>query len=368
MIKDIFSYPMRIFFLLGAVCSMVGGIVFFLPIDFIGLHKFFFLHLVAPLAYAGFLLTGIPDWTKFYKSLKIHTKILFFILIIAILALPFSIIAANIAMWFFWLYLSLLCAYMVWLDRNENQFGIFGFLLLVLGFEAAFILTGEERFLNLQVHVHVIAILLISFRVSLTLGKEALNRESSLENAVFVPDLVYKNIAITCIVVFLALCILTPNSKAIFYAAIACGTAILAKLKEWHFKELLKYHFVIFYYILQLCIGITYIAFGVSAILELGFEINLLHIITINGFLFTIMLIFNIAGLRHSGQDLCFLHLSRLAFVLLFLAGISRGLLANYGFGFFIHLPATLLIISFGLWFWDFYRVFRDNDFSADPE
>ena len=80
------------------------------------------------------------------------------------------------------------------------------------------------------------------------------------------------------------------------------------------------------------------------------------------------MLIFNIAGLRHSGQDLCFLHLSRLAFVLLFLAGISRGLLANYGFGFFIHLPATLLIISFGLWFWDFYRVFRDNDFSADPE
>ena len=80
------------------------------------------------------------------------------------------------------------------------------------------------------------------------------------------------------------------------------------------------------------------------------------------------MLIFNIAGLRHSGQELEFLRLSKIAFVLVIAAGICRGFLAYVWSGFYIHLPATLIAVAFGLWFIDFYKIFRDNEFSDDPE
>ena len=55
------------------------------------------------------------------------------------------------------------------------------------------------------------------------------------------------------------------------------------------------------------------------------------HVIALKGVIFSIMLIFNIAGLRRSGQELEFL-------------------------------------IAFALWSIDFYKIFKDNEFSDDPE
>ncbi|MGP1485566.1 MAG: NnrS family protein [Campylobacter sp.] len=368
MIKDIFSYPMRIFFLTSAICAIFAGAIFFTPVDFVSFHKFAFLHLTTALAYAGFLLTGLTDWTNFSQNLKIHSLSLFAIFVLSFLCSFLNLTFAHGFILLFWLYLSALCVYMIWLDKNADQFGVLGFLLLILAFEIAFLITGDEKFLNLQIHIHVIAILLVSFRVSVVLGKEALAREFELENALFVPNLVYKNIAIVCIVAFLAISALKPDSFAIGYVGVACAVAILAKLKEWHYNELLRHDFVIFYYLLQLFVALAYLGYGLSNLLGLGFEANCLHIIAINGILFAIMLIFNIAGLRHSGQELEFCKLSKIAFILLLLAGISRAILANFGIGFYIHLPAVLVIVAFLFWLIDFYKIFRDNDFTDDPE
>ena len=45
MINDFFTHPMRIFFLTSAVCAVLGGAIFFTPVDFVSWHKFIFLHL-----------------------------------------------------------------------------------------------------------------------------------------------------------------------------------------------------------------------------------------------------------------------------------------------------------------------------------
>lgn len=368
MINDFFTYPMRIFFLSSAICAALGGAVFFAPVDFISLHKFIFLHLVGALAYAGFLLTGLTDWTNFTKSLKIHAYILFGIFALSFFASLVNLWFAHLFMAIFWAYLVMLCAYMIWLDKNDDQFGVMGFLLGILLFEICYLLSGEEKFLNLQIHLHIIAILLISFRVSMVLGREAIKRESDMDEAVFVPNLVYKNIAICCVCVFLILSVFFESSGAISYAALACGAAVFAKLKEWHYKELLRHNFIVFYYLMQLLMAAAYAIFGISGILGLGLEANMLHILALNGMIFSIMLIFNIAGLRHSGQELEFLLLSKIAFVLVVTAGIFRGFFAYAWSGFYIHLPATLIVIAFVLWFVDFYKIFKNNEFSDDPE
>ena len=310
MINDFFTHPMRIFFLTSAVCAVLGGAIFFTPVDFVSWHKFIFLHLVAALAYAGFLLTGLTDWTNFGGGLKKHAYAMFSFFAASFVSAFFSLFAAHFFMALFWAYLAGLCVYMIWLDRNDDQLGVLAFLLGILGFEIYYLLSGEEKFLNLQIHLHVIAILLISFRVS----------------------------------------------------------AILAKLKEWHYKELLRHSFVIYYYLMQLLLAAAYILYGASGILGLGLETNMLHVIALNGIIFSIMLIFNIAGLRHSGQELEFLRLSKIAFALVIAAGVCRGFLAYVWSGFYIHLPATLIAVAFGLWFIDFYKIFRDNEFSDDPE
>ena len=62
---------------------------------------------------------------------------------------------------------------------------------------------SQTCILNLQIYLHIIAILLISYRVSVVLGKEALKRENDMDEAIFVPNFIYKNIAICMTCAFL---------------------------------------------------------------------------------------------------------------------------------------------------------------------
>ena len=203
MINNFFTHPMRIFFLMSAACAVLGASVFFTPTDFVSLHKFIFLQLFLALAYAGFLLTGLTDWTNFQASLKIHAYILFSLFFISFILAFFSLFLAHCFIALFWLYLVLLCLYMIWQDKNDDQFGVLGFLFGILGFEIYYLISGNEKFLNLQIYLHVIAILLISYRVSVVLGKEALKREKDMDEAIFVPNFIYKNIAICMTCAFL---------------------------------------------------------------------------------------------------------------------------------------------------------------------
>ena len=125
---------------------------------------------------------------------------------------------------------------------------------------------------------------------------------------------------------------------------------------------------MIFYYLISLFSGVGYVWLGASEILDLALSSNAIHLIALCVVMGVIMLIFNIAGLRHSGQELVFLRLSRLGLVLLFATGVSRSVLAIFSDKFYIGVPAVLFAVSFVLWAINFYAIFRDNEFTEDPE
>ena len=57
-------------------------------------------------------------------------------------------------------------------------------------------MTDSLKLLRAQVHLNMAAVMFVSIRVSILLGAEAL-KESTLKDPVFIPNVVYKNIAIT---------------------------------------------------------------------------------------------------------------------------------------------------------------------------
>lgn len=368
MINDFFTHPMRIFFLSAAFCVALGCVGFFVADDFISFHKFAFLALVCPVAYAGFLFTAIPDWTNFHGDLKPHSIAMFVIFICALTAMFFDLRTSYFLMSFFWLYLTLFSIALLVRDKNIDNLSIACVLVAFCIFSFLYAFMGNELFLNVQIHLNIIAIVVVSFRVSIVIAREAFKLEEGMDEAVFAPSFVYKNLTLTALCALIAALLSGASDEIVGFVALGCGFIMLARLSEWHHLCLLRHHYIVFYYIISLFLGVGYVWLGASELLGLAQSSNALHIIAIGVVMGVIMLIFNIAGLRHSGQELVFLHLSRWAFVLLFGAAISRSILSMFWDKFYILIPSLLLALSFIFWAINFYVIFRDNEFSDDPE
>ena len=368
MINDFFTHPMRIFFLSAVFCIVLGCAGFFVADDFVSFHKFAFLALACPAAYAGFLFTAIPDWANFSGNLKPHSIAMFVIFACALAAMFFGLKISFFLTSFFWLYLTIFSITLLARDRNSDNFSVASVLISFCALSFLYAFTGEELFLNAQIHLNVAAIIVVTFRVSIVAAKEALKLEEGMDEAVFAPSFVYKNLALTALFVLIASFLLEASNEIIGFIALGCGFIMLARLSEWHSVCLLKRHYIAFYYIISLFSGAGYVWLGASELLGLAQSSNALHLIATGVIMGVIMLIFNIAGLRHSGQELVFLRLSRLGFVLLFAAAVSRSILAMFWDNFYILVPSLLLALSFVFWAINFYVIFRDNEFSDDPE
>ena len=368
MINDFFTHPMRIFFLSAVFCIVLGCAGFFVADDFVSFHKFAFLALACPAAYAGFLFTAIPDWANFSGNLKPHSIAMFVIFACALAAMFFGLKISFFLTSFFWLYLTIFSITLLARDRNSDNFSVASVLISFCALSFLYAFTGEELFLNAQIHLNVAAIIVVTFRVSIVAAREALKLEVGMDEAVFAPSFVYKNLALTALFVLIAAFLLEASNEIIGFIALGCGFIMLARLSEWHSVCLLKRHYIAFYYIISLFSGAGYVWLGASELLGLAQSSNALHLIATGVIMGVIMLIFNIAGLRHSGQELVFLRLSRLGFVLLFAAAVSRSILAMFWDNFYILVPSLLLALSFVFWAINFYVIFRDNEFSDDPE
>ncbi|PSM53083.1 putative heme-copper protein NnrS [Campylobacter blaseri] len=368
MINDFFTHPMRIFFLLSSIFVIPASLIFFTNFDFVTLHKVFFLQLMVPSAYLGFLFTAIPDWTQYHDNLKQHVIACFALLIVAFLFSFINLTIVNFTVSFIWFYMLIFSTYIVWLDRNDNQFSILFSLLcfVVLSFLYAF--TDESIYLNSQVFLNCALIMLVSFRVSLAIGREALKLQKENEN-VFIPNGVYKNIAVFSIFLFIIGSFFIQSKIVLGFVLLASSSAILAKLKELHYIILIKNHYILFYYILELFMAIGFLGLGLSYIFNLPYEPASLHILTISGLIGFIYFVFNVAGMRHSGfVILNFFISSKIGIVLILLATISRSFLYIYGNLFYLYLPSILLALVFAVYMYEFFIVFKDNEFSDDPE
>ena len=362
--NNFFTHPMRIFFMSACFCGICGGLVFYFSNNFLILHQILFLNLLPACAYGGFLLTAIPDWANYHGSLKKIGFTLFGLVFLAFLSLPFSYLLSGSFIAIFWAILLGFCAILLWRDKNDDNFSILFVLSLFLGFEIAFLLKNDFKFLYSQIHISVAAIAVVSFRVSIVLGNEAL-KNTNFKDPIFLPNFVHKNL-VAFFAILYAFSALFLDEKTSGFVALGLGFTILAKLKELHYFVLLKRHYIAFYYAFELLCAFGYLWLGYCEIYGI-YGSAPLHLIALGYYFAMILFIFIVAGLRHSGFiKLKFPFFGILALVFMLLSTFVRSLLTE--FSGYIHLSAFLLILSFGFYAFKFFKIFTQNPFSDDPE
>ena len=368
--RNFFSHPMRAFVLCACFFAALGALSFLAPdalaIDYVSAHKFYFLFLAPSCIYAAFLLTALPDWTNFEGSLKPVSLAFAACLIAAFIASFLNLRLAAAITALFWAVFFIFAAWLLWLDKNSNNFSILAVLAAFCACSAAYGASGDEKFLLSFVHINVAAIAVVSYRISVVIGNEAL-REGGLKDAVFIPNFIYKNLA-----AFLAfaLALATPflSEAACGFIALGIGFLFLAKLRELHYAEILSRHYMAFYYALQAACAAGYAWLGWELIRG-GYAAAPLHVIAICYMYGAILFVGMIAGQRHSGiSPLNFPRLSRAALVLALLAGGLRAVFAGESFVSYVMIPAALFIAAVALYLINFIPIFLKNPFSADPD
>ncbi len=368
--RNFFSHPMRAFVLCACFFAALGALSFLAPdalaIDYVSAHKFYFLFLAPSCIYAAFLLTALPDWTNFEGSLKPVSLAFAACLIAAFIASFLNLQLAAAIVGLFWAVFFIFAAWLLWLDKNSNNFSILAVLAAFCACSAAYGASGDEKFLLSFVHINVAAIAVVSYRISVVIGNEAL-REAGLSDAVFIPNFIYKNLA-----AFLAfaLALASPflSEAACGFVALGIGFLFLAKLRELHYAEILSRHYMAFYYALQAACAAGYLWLG-AALIRGGYAAAPLHVIAICYIYGAILFVGMIAGQRHSGiSPLNFPRLSRAALVLALLAGGLRAVFAGESFVLYVMIPSALFIAAVALYLINFIPIFLKNPFSADPD
>lgn len=367
--RNFFSHPMRAFVLCACFFATLGALSFLAPdtlaIDYVGAHKFYFLFLTPSCIYAAFLLTALPDWTNFEGSLKPVSLAFAACLIAAFIASFLNLRLAAAITALFWAIFFIFAARLLWLDKNSNNFSILAVLAAFCACSAAYGASADEKFLLSFVHINVAAIAVVSYRISVVIGNEAL-REGGLKDAVFIPNFIYKNLA-----AFLAfaLALATPflSEATCGFIALGIGFLFLAKLRELHYVEILSRHYMAFYYALQAACAAGYAWLGWELIRG-EYAAAPLHVIAICYMYGAILFVGMIAGQRHSGiSPLNFPRLSRAALVLALLAGALRAVFAGESFVLYVMIPSALFIAAVALYLINFIPIFLKNPFSADP-
>ncbi|WP_299187581.1 NnrS family protein [uncultured Campylobacter sp.] len=368
--RNFFSHPMRAFVLCACFFAALGALSFLAPgaleIDYVAAHKFYFLFLAPSCIYAAFLLTALPDWTNFEGSLKPVSLAFAACLIAAFIASFLNLRLAAAITALFWAIFFIFAARLLWLDKNSNNFSILAVLAAFCACSAAYGASEDEKFLLSFVHINVAAIAVVSYRISVVIGNEAL-REGGLKDAVFIPNFIYKNLA-----AFLAfsLALATPFLSEVTcgFIALGIGFLFLAKLRELHYVEILSRHYMAFYYALQAACAAGYLWLG-ATLIHGGYAAAPLHVIAICYMYGAILFVGMIAGQRHSGiSPLNFPRLSRTALVLALGAGGLRAVCAGESFILYVMIPSALFIAAVALYLINFVPIFLKNPFSADPD
>lgn len=193
--------------------AILGALVFFISPGAIVLHRQIFLELMLPAAYGGFLTAAMLEWTGYQGRLKPVATLMAALLLAASAILHFSPQTASFFVAAYWLVLLLFCTWLIWLDRNTDNFALLMLLAAFTAFQTAYAVSGDLNLLRAQVHLNMAAVMFVSVRVSILLGAEAL-KECRLKDPVFIPNIVYKNIAITFLLLHAAAELWLPAQTA----------------------------------------------------------------------------------------------------------------------------------------------------------
>ena len=258
-LSDFFAYPLRIFFISGAVFAILACLgLIFAPSVFINLHQFIFLQSFLGAAFAGFLLTALPLWCEVKSSLKPLSISLFVLLWLAFVAeiFSFDFTLSYGIMSLFWF--ILLCQACLWLIKSKNTKNI-ALVLVLFGIFALSLLKNFAYELNLDyayIHLCVLATLVVSFRVSLVLGNDALSSLSN-SNLSFLPNAVLKNISCFLLFVFIVAILWGKSANLNAFLAFGVGFSLLSRLSSWHYGVFFRTHYTLILYLLFLSLSLV---------------------------------------------------------------------------------------------------------------
>lgn len=369
-----FSHPVRIFFAHSTLFAIVASAILALNMgDFVRLHKFIFLQSFLGAAFGGFLLLAFPIWCEIKTDLKPISALLIALLWIAFFMQIFAessgffIDSASYGvMSAFWL--ALLASAFVWIikSKNSQNLALLFALFCIFALTLAQIWVREAKISYAFIHICIFAMLIISFKISLVLGNEALKSLPNASALIFLPNPALKNIS--CFLV-LALAIATLWGKSDnlnAFLSLSVGFSALARLSSWHYRVFFVTHYTLILYTLNLALGISYIALGVAyfGVFGTSFALHFLSIFVLLGF---VLFVFNTASLRHSqNQNFIFSPATKFSFVALFFASIARAILWIFISAFYITTPALLIIWVFLYFAIKFFKVYREHNFKAE--
>ena len=369
LIYDFFAHPMRIYYIFAGILAIFGALVLIFRIgDFISFHQFIFLELFCAAAFCGFLFTAVPDWANYKKSLMSYSISGFVILILALIS---QILGFNgyIFIAIFWSFLALVVSFWLILGKNYDNFALIFLLFSIALVEILALFYGLNSYALL--HCYVAGIILIGFKVSITLGRAALDRKFGKENNqyIFIPNPILKNISLLFVILLTYATLFNLDPMTQGFISFGAGLVLLSKVAQWHHRELLSVHYTVIYYVLILGSGVLYSAFGLNLLFSAGFGLQILHGITIWTLLGFIFFIFNVSSLRHSGQIVLNLPFcGKMGLGFLFIAVISRVFLSDFWDSFYITIPAIFVGLVFLMFSGRYFIIYKNNPFTDDPK
>lgn len=390
LLRDFLAHPLRIFFLSLPLAILIAALPWLLtafslpsPVTPLPFHLYLFIDLTAAAAYGGFLLTALVSWTDYTRPIIRIAAPLYLLWLAALLLAAHP--ASHWLLAAYWLGLLAFACYLTRRDRNQDS--LLYTLILINILHLAYALSGDMRHLHAMLHIHLIALMIVQFRVGMVIGNEALqdamaDREhhpgryptwllAATETPRFIPNPIAKNLAALSLSL-LALAT-AANADPILqgWLALSAGGALIANLQAWHHRILLRRAYSLAFYSAILLPALGYLGLSLATLSRASplTTSAALHAVAIGGFLLMTLNIMHIAGLRHSGQTLTYPAKSRAAFALVIAAALSRSLLsplaANHLPSAYLlttyALPAACLITAFILYALRFYPVFRDN-------
>ncbi|NLB31039.1 MAG: NnrS family protein [Alcaligenaceae bacterium] len=379
-VHDFFTNPFRLFFLLASISIIpiaclwlsVGLSAYFgwpalMPsIDPLSYHAYGYINIFGSAAFAGFIMTAVPEWTHFTHPLRRLSALCLGVWLGAVVLAFISLQSSALLMSIFWLLLTGFTVVAAIDDRNDKQISVCLMMSLITALNIAYALTGKWTYIVMMTHAYMIGVALIIFRIGMAMGFNSLEQAGSKADKLsYVQNPYYRNLNVICMYLYIFSLMFFSDPVFSSWLALASGLSMLARLRDWHHAILWHASYVRWHYLTLLCFGLGYCWLGVSGILSWGNPTQALHLILIGGFIFMVMQIFNIAGLIHSGRDLPFPWISQWAFAVIFTAAMLRSMSLNFRWShalLSLVIPSTLLIIAFALYIPVFWRVFISTE------
>lgn len=391
LLHDFLAHPLRIFFLAlplavaaGALPWLLTGLGIQPPVAALPWHLYLYLDVAAAAAYGGFLLTALVSWTDYTRPLIRTSAFLFACWSTALLTTPWHTVSTALLA-AYWLGLLAFAIRLAFRDRRQDS--LLYCLLWINALHLAYSTGANALYLHIMLHIHMIALMIVQFRVGMVIGNEALSdamreREQSPQHYPlwlrqadepprFIPHPIAKNLATLSLSILATALCFSADKELHGWLALAGAGVLLANLQPWHHLLLLRRRYIRPFYAALLLPALGYLAYAASLLIPASplTASASLHLIAIGGFLLMILNIMHIAGLRHSGQTLRYTLASRTAFALLIVAALLRGVLSPWSAGqwpsaylsFTYTLPALCAMVAFVLYALRFYTVFRDH-------